>query len=84
MITLRTGDTAYFGTVRDGLIASKVVSVGQWTVKLRLTASRGCYERGEIVDTTYMHAIPRPAVRRGRYATYIRPFTTIADGTAPA
>lgn len=31
-------------------------------VRMRLTANRGAYRRGEIVETSILHAVPRKAV----------------------
>ena len=66
METLSVGCKAYFDCF-TGLIPAVVVSLddidGSHPVaKLKLTASRGAYKRGETIETSPLHAIPRKAV----------------------
>jgi hypothetical protein len=66
---LKTGCKAYLDSF-NGLIPAVVVSVtDMWNVKLRLTASRAAYKRGEVIETNSLHAVPREAVhvRSGQY-----------------
>jgi hypothetical protein len=84
MIILRSGDSCYFETVRDGLVPCKVVSIDQAVpsnITLRVTRNgRTGYKAGETIITTSHHAIPRSAVRRHKYSTTILPYWTRADG----
>ena len=69
MQTLTIGSLAYFDSFA-GLIPCKVVqSVGQsgmassaQTVTLVLTAARGAYCKGEKIETSGLHAVPRRAI----------------------
>ena len=75
MITLKPGDSCYYETVRDGLVPCKMVSRVDLTVTLKVTRNgRTCYRAGEIIETTPRHAVPRAAVCRRKYATYILPY----------
>jgi hypothetical protein len=66
---LKTGTKVYFDTFA-GLIPAHVEAVTDlWTVKLKLTATRGAYKRGEVIETNALHAVPRKTVfvRCGQY-----------------
>ena len=79
--TLRTNDLAYYDSVTAGLVPCRVVSITQYEhgkrVLLVTTAARGCYRRGEQIDTTVTRAVPRDAVRKphGAYFPVILPYT---------
>lgn len=71
--TLATGCKAYFETKGFGMIPCIVVTVKGYSVRAKLTASRGefdTYRRGEIIETTPLHCFPRKCVRRGRILAY--------------
>lgn len=72
-MTLKVGDLAYFDTFA-GMITCRVMSItgtsghpstGQ-TVKAQLTAERGAWKPGEVIETSGLHVCPRPAYRRTR------------------
>jgi hypothetical protein len=65
MQTLTVGSKAYYDTFA-GLIPCVVLSIthgdGLTQARLRLTAKRGAYRRGELVTANTLHAVPRNAV----------------------
>lgn len=77
-LTLKTGILAYLDTF-SGQIPCRVLAVAgdsegricapSPTVKVKLTATRGAYRRGEIVESTAFHVYPRECrvVRNGHY-----------------
>lgn len=77
MIELRTGELCYFETVRDGLVPCRMLSVDSYHITLKVTGNRAGYRVGELIGTTPMHAIPRGAVRRRKYATVILPYEIV-------
>lgn len=69
---LRSGDLAYFDSFA-GLVACRVqritgisgVASTAQTVRFRITAGRNkAYKRGEIMETSALHVVPRKAVHR--------------------
>lgn len=40
-------------------------------IRAKLTASRGAYKRGEIIESTALHIVPRNYVRRRKYGARI-------------
>ncbi len=77
MLTLRSGDLAYFDSFA-GLIPCKVLAItGQsgnagsmQDVKIKLTSDRGAYKRGEVLDYWGLHVCPRGAVHGNRIRCY--------------
>lgn len=64
---------AYFDSFA-GLVPCRILSVTPHDVRLVVTASRGAYERGTVVETTWRHAVPRGSVWRRKYKTTILPY----------
>lgn len=72
------GELAYFDSFA-GLIPCKVVSVNDaadseflgLSITVKLTADRGSYRRGEVIESDALHVIPRGYVRglRSRSST---------------
>lgn len=73
--TLKTGDLAFYDSMRSGFVPGKIESVhmvnGAKVVTLRVTATRGPYVRGDRVrcDVPHLNVIGRGQVRvrHGRY-----------------
>lgn len=68
---------AFYETVRSGLVPLKVVKVardedGQIQITGKVTAARGPYKRGEIIEGGVVHMIPRTAVYKPRGAFFPR------------
>lgn len=67
-MTLKTGDLAYFDSFA-GMVPCKVLSIGgisglassAQAVTLVVTATRGAYQKGEVLETSGLHAVPRCA-----------------------
>ena len=83
---LKTGDLAYFDCFA-GLIPCKVLAItgshgaastgfasSSQTVRFKLTARRGAYRRGEVLESFGLHVVPRGAVRRLQSGERIRPY----------
>ena len=69
METLRAGILAYFDSF-DGLIPCRVLSIDpQRNVCAQLTANRGAYKRGEVLESSHNWVVPRSSVyvRSGQY-----------------
>lgn len=65
---LSVGSLAYFDTYA-GMIPCKVLKLTENDATIQLTAKRGAYKRGEIIETAARwHVVPRTAVysRSGR------------------
>jgi hypothetical protein len=81
MHELTTGCLAYYDTFA-GLVPCWIVSINgpigtpstAQTVTIKLTARRGAYKRGEVLETNGLHVCPRGALRRGKYHTTIKPY----------
>ena len=83
METLKTGSLAYFDTFA-GIIPCKVLKIERLTdaipknyvassstlATIKLTATRGAYKRGEILQEWSLHVIPRKAVKGNRIKSY--------------
>jgi hypothetical protein len=78
--TLRVGVPCYFDSFA-GLIPGRVVSVvGEsgpcstaQTVRIAITARQSrVYKLGEVITCSGLHAVPRRAVRWGKYGSKIR------------
>jgi hypothetical protein len=80
--TLKRGILAYLDSFA-GLIPCKVIDVwrlrGIAEARVKLTASRGPYKRGEILIDTVLHVIPRPCVSRRKYSSAILPYHVQTD-----
>jgi len=86
--TLRTGDLAYYDTF-TALVPCRIQSIhgfsGSGTpstnqiIRVRLTASRGAYRRGETFETNGLHAIPRGAVYTSGGRFRIRAYQVVAN-----
>lgn len=90
---LKTGSIAVYETVGRGFIPARVLCVKRnpayshiVTVQLKLrdspTTRRAGYRGGEVVETSTIHAIPRAALRRCRWHTWISAFDVFVDGEA--
>jgi hypothetical protein len=78
---LTAGSKAYFDSFLNGLIPCKVLAVRESKIELshsdvplirvqfKLTAARGPYKRGEVLDASNNFVVPRGAVylRSGQY-----------------
>jgi hypothetical protein len=69
---------AYFNSM-VGMVPCQVVAVGDWSdggsqAKIKATASRGAYKRGELITTTLRNVVPRNAVYRRAGTYHIRPY----------
>ena len=77
MLTLTNGSLAYYDCFA-GLIPCKVLSItgtsgmcgSDQQVTFKLTASRGAYKRGEVLNSWGLHVVPRGAVRGNRIRSY--------------
>lgn len=83
MAALKTGDLCYYDSLTC-LIPGKAVAIkkdhnGSLQVTILVTADRGCYKRGETIETSDKWAIPRKAVRLSKLGSTIRPYTVLAD-----
>lgn len=87
MLTLKAGELAYFDS-SSGLVPCKVLSIkgksakcarSDQMVTLKLTAARGPYKRGEILQTPAFWAVPRDAIRRTKYSTRIAAYAVECD-----
>lgn len=85
-LTLNTGDLAYLDTLSSGLVKLKVIRIENDTrqdgkpvkhVVVRVTADRGAYRRGELINSEMLgRIVPRTAVKRYRSGkVYVLPFT---------
>jgi hypothetical protein len=92
METLKSGMAARFETVRDGFVCVRVVQItGEsgrvstaQSVKCIVTRNHGAYMPGEVITSSALHVIPPAAIRRTRYATYVRAFMVECDVYKPA
>ncbi len=88
-LTLEVGNLAYYDTF-SGMIPCWIVSIDgpggnpstAQTVTIKLTAKRGAYRRGEVLQTSGLHVCPRSAARFGKHCTTIRPFQFSAVGAS--
>lgn len=77
MLTLKTGDLAFYDTFA-GMIPCKVIGItgrsgpagSNQTVRFQITAKRGAYKRGEILERWGLHVCPRGAVHGQRIRFY--------------
>ena len=82
MTILKSGDAAWFETVRDGLVPCKVLSIDACkpaNVMVRVTGDHAAYRRGDEITSTSLHVIPRGAIRRHKFYTTILPFKVMPD-----
>jgi hypothetical protein len=69
---------AYFDSF-SGLIPCRIVAVGDWNdagsmARVKFTAKRGLFERGEFYTTPLRNIVPRHAVYRRNFRFMIRPY----------
>lgn len=86
--TLRAGALAYFDSFVAGLVPCKVLSIkgesaecarSDQEVTLKLTAARGPYKRGEIMQSSALWVAPRDAIRRTKYSARITAYAVECD-----
>ena len=71
---------AYFDSITQGLVPCQVVAMGNdelhglW-IRVRFTASRGPWRRGEVTTWTGRSIVPRHAVKRRKYSSTILPYS---------
>jgi hypothetical protein len=70
---------AYFDSFA-GLVPCRLLAVGDFSdsgslARIRITAARGPYRRGDLETVSLRRVVPRAAVYRRAGATYIRPHT---------
>lgn len=71
------GTPAKWETVRLGLIPCRVLEVFKkldqhWnTLRIELTADRGPYRKGEVIETSPLWVFPLDRIRRGQYYHYL-------------
>ena len=74
---------AYYETVRSGLVPCKVTRVvragGELRIWAKVTGPRSGYARGDTIESTGLHMVPRHAVRRRRYSTIILAYDWTAE-----
>ena len=74
MNTHKTNTLAYFDSF-SGLIPCKVIDIkespGLGNIRIKLTAGRGAYRRGEVLESTWIHVVPRSHVRMSKYGARI-------------
>lgn len=81
MLTLETGCLAYYDCF-TGFIPCWITAINgpvgvpstAQRVTIKITARKGAYKRGEVIETSGIHVVPRGALRRGKYCTTIRPY----------
>lgn len=78
---------AYWDSL-SGLVPCRILAVGDWTdgssqARVKLTGSKGPYKRGELHTLYLRRVVPRTAIRRTKYATYIRPYSWPAINAKP-
>ncbi len=92
MNLLKSGDLAYFDSFA-GLIACRVqtitgtsgVASTAQTIRFRITsAGNNAYKRGEIMETSGLHVVPRNAVHRVGYFFRIRGYQVECDNRVTA
>ena len=89
MEQLQIGDKAYYDSLR-GLIACKVIDIRgtdgmastAQSVTLKITGIHPIYSRGEMLETSGLHAIPRKAVHIRDGIFRIRAYSVKAQYTA--
>jgi len=74
--TLQAGSLAIWDSLTAGLVPCRIVSIdgypGHKCILLTVTAKRGSYERGRLVDTNASRVLPRNIRRvRGSYGQRI-------------
>ncbi len=82
--TLESGDAAFYDTFA-GTIPCKVLSItgrsgnpgSAQTITVKLTASRGAYKKGEVIESNGLKIVPRAAVHGNRIRSNYR---VIVDG----
>lgn len=82
MPVLKAGGLACYETISCGLVPCKVEKVSAHEnsgcvfkeATFTVTASRGPYKRGEVLTVLTTSVVPRAAVRRRKYGTYILPY----------
>ena len=76
---------AYYETVRSGLVPCKVTRVvragGELRIWAKVTGPRSGYARGDTIESTGLHMVPRHAVRRRRYSTIILAYDWAAEAS---
>lgn len=84
MEVLKSYSPAYFDSF-SGLIPCKVIAIvaGEFNTiaHVRLTASRGIYSKGELVETATNRAVPRKSVRHRAGIARILPYLVECDDT---
>lgn len=86
--TLETGTLALYESLYD-MIPCKVLSItgrsgnpsSSSIARFQLTATRGPWKRGEILESWTIHVCPRDAYRPSRQT--IHPYQVVADTPAP-
>lgn len=76
---------AYYETVRSGLVPCKVTRVvragGELRIWAKVTGPRSGYARGDTIESTGLHMVPRHAVLRRRYRTIILAYDWTAEAS---
>lgn len=77
---------AYYETVRSGLVPCKVTRMvravrGELRIWAKVTGPRSGYARGDTIESTGLHMVPRHAVRRRRYSTIILAYDWAAEAS---
>lgn len=81
--TLRVGELAFLDSFA-GLVPCRVLAIGDASealrsVRVKVTATRGAYRRGEEVESNVLNVCPREAVRRRKHGAVILPYL-VAEG----
>lgn len=90
-LLLKTGDLAFYDSLTAGLVPCRVLSItgkphssivatSAHRVRVKLTATRRPFERGEEIETSSHHVAPRDAVRGLRsHSPRIMPYAVTPD-----
>lgn len=83
---MKNDNLAYVDSLRNGLIPCKPIGLHEHTITARITANRGAYKRGDIVEYSVDMIIPRRAVFYRSGIPHIRGYTwyTAKDGSIRA
>jgi hypothetical protein len=79
----KTDSLAYLDSF-SGMVPVKVLCITRDDVRIRVTARRGAYIKGELLTCRHSTIVPRRAVRFRKYGTRILPFTTQFDESRKA
>lgn len=68
---IHPGDLVYLDSLHWGLVPAKYLRWDDGEVVIQITATRGAYKRGEVLEWSRRGVIARAQVRRRTYGTKI-------------